>query len=77
MDNFTIGEAEKQAAALAGTLWPTGKPDGDNMVKLYSDSLNKIVWRDDSQIVRLRFEKRYGAYPETILTVETIEGILE
>ena len=64
---------KKQAAALAGEIYPTGKPDGDNIVKLYCDALNQLIWKDDSQIVKLRFEKRYGAYPETVLTVGRVD----
>ena len=64
---------KKQAAALAGEIYPTGKPDGDNIVKLYCDALNQLIWKDDSQIVKLRFEKRYGAYPETVLTVGGVD----
>jgi Holliday junction resolvase RusA-like endonuclease len=44
---------KKRAAALAGEIKPTGKPDLDNVVKLLGDALNKIAWDDDSQIVTL------------------------
>ena len=40
-------------------LWPTGKPDSDNYAKLILDALNGVVWRDDSQVVRLFAEKTY------------------
>src|SRR5258708_3044060 len=40
----------KRAQALAGTLWPTVKPDADNSLKL-CDALNGIVWVDDKQVV--------------------------
>jgi Holliday junction resolvase RusA-like endonuclease len=33
---------KKKADALSGALRPTGKPDLDNLAKLYSDALNKI-----------------------------------
>lgn len=51
-----------QAAAAAGALRPTGKPDMDNCIKML-DALNGVVWRDDAQIVRLIVDKVYGDRP--------------
>ena len=39
--------------------WPTSKPDADNYAKLVLDALNGVLWRDDSQVVRLFVEKTY------------------
>lgn len=61
---------KKRAAALAGELHPTGKPDIDNLAKLAGDSLNGILWRDDSQIVVLEARKFYASEPFTVLTVQ-------
>jgi Holliday junction resolvase RusA-like endonuclease len=60
---------KKSKEALAGFLRPTGKPDLDNIAKLYCDALNGIVWKDDSQIVNMQLTKRYGHEPKTIITV--------
>jgi Holliday junction resolvase RusA-like endonuclease len=60
---------KRQAAALLRSIHPTGKPDADNSVKLICDALNKIVWKDDSQIVSLSVQKFYAAEPATSLTV--------
>jgi len=49
-------------AALVGKIRPVKKPDSDNFAKML-DSLNLIVWTDDSQIVDLRVVKFYGAKP--------------
>lgn len=38
----------------------TARPDIDNLVKAVTDALNGILWKDDSQIVSLSAEKRYG-----------------
>ena len=54
---------KKRSAALAGDLNPTGKPDFDNIAKIVGDALNKIVWRDDSQIIVCSFRKFYSAEP--------------
>lgn len=61
---------KKQAAALAGYVRPTGKPDLDNVLKLYADAFNGVVWRDDSQVVRVMAEKRYSDRPGVLVTVE-------
>lgn len=41
------------------TKYATGKPDCDNQIKLISDALNGIVYRDDSQIAQIVYERRY------------------
>ena len=40
-------------------VFPTGKPDWDNLGKLVCDSLNGLLWRDDSVIVDGGVRKRY------------------
>jgi len=61
---------KKREKALAGEIWPTGKPDIDNAAKLVADALNGIIWKDDKQIVRLVASKRYGEVARTILVVD-------
>jgi len=46
--SFTRSE---EAAARAGELRPTGKPDLDNWIKLPMDALEGIAYANDSQIV--------------------------
>ena len=53
----------KQRAALAGDLYPTGKPDLDNLLKAIGDGANGVIWTDDSRIVDLHITKRYGLTP--------------
>lgn len=60
---------KKKADALAGLISPTGKPDLDNICKLVLDAANEILWRDDSQIVKLDLCKAYGGKPGYILSV--------
>jgi Holliday junction resolvase RusA-like endonuclease len=65
------------AAALAGAIRPTGKPDADNFLKIV-DALNPrkvkdkvrgvelldvVVWTDDSQVVDGRVLKFYSDKP--------------
>ena len=52
--------AKWRAAALAGLIRPTKKPDFDNLIKSVADALNKVVWVDDGQIVDAKVRKWYG-----------------
>ena len=63
--------------AVAGVIRPTGKPDADNLLKLIADALNKVVWRDDSQLVEVRLSKRYGITPGAVLTIYEDRSALE
>jgi len=68
---------KRAAAALAGEILPTKKPDLDNIAKIAADALNMVVWVDDSQIVEGSFKKRYSAQPRLVLRVYplTEEGV--
>lgn len=46
-------------AIRKGEEYPTKKPDLDNIAKIVLDSLNKIAFDDDAQIVELTVLKRY------------------
>lgn len=62
---------KKRDAALAGAIWPTVKPDWENIAKML-DAFNEIVWRDDRQVVDGRVVKRYGDRPRLIIEVREI-----
>jgi Holliday junction resolvase RusA-like endonuclease len=55
-------------AAIGGRFMPITKPDSDNIVKML-DALNKVVWKDDSQIVSLFVLKRYSDNPRLRIVV--------
>lgn len=61
---------KKQAAALAGEIYPTSKPDADNCLKAVCDALNGVAWKDDTQATDIHMRKRFSATPrvEVILT---------
>lgn len=40
-------------------LFPTKKPDADNIAKVVCDALNGIAYHDDTQIVKLTIRKLY------------------
>jgi Holliday junction resolvase RusA-like endonuclease len=62
----------KQADALAGTIYPTSRPDFDNYEKLATDALKGIVWRDDAQVVNAAFWKRYSTEPRVVVEVRLL-----
>lgn len=59
----------KREAALQGAEPHTSRPDCDNVVKAALDAFNGIVWRDDSQVVRIIASKHYGAEPGLVIAV--------
>ncbi|MDG5470533.1 RusA family crossover junction endodeoxyribonuclease [Jeotgalibacillus sp. ET6] len=63
---------KKAAAAEAGLLRPTTKPDIDNLVKGVKDACNKVLWRDDSQVVELKASKFYSSRPRVEIRVEML-----
>jgi Holliday junction resolvase RusA-like endonuclease len=54
---------KKQREALGGYIFPTTKPDIDNVVKAVFDGCNGVLWKDDVQVVQASVVKRYSAQP--------------
>lgn len=48
------------------------KPDSDNMLKLIKDSLNGIIWKDDSQVFQTEIIKLWTHEPGTMIEIELI-----
>jgi Holliday junction resolvase RusA-like endonuclease len=63
--------AKWKAGAVRGDVRPTSKPDADNLIKCL-DSLNKVVWIDDSQIVQLAVSKHYSERPRLEISISLI-----
>jgi Holliday junction resolvase RusA-like endonuclease len=51
---------KRTAACLDGSERPCKKPDIDNIIKAFLDSMNGIVYNDDTQVVSLHSTKCYG-----------------
>lgn len=66
-----------QAAAEAGAVYPTSRPDADNLAKLVLDALSRSGrwWRDDAQIVHLESTKAFGAIPGTRVVIEPLPEV--
>ena len=48
---------------LDNKIYPTVKPDTDNIAKSILDALNGIAYKDDKQVVTLSVKKRYDEVP--------------
>ena len=74
--NFAIPKSKNKktkALMLENKIQPTKKPDTDNIAKIICDALNKIAYKDDSQIVKLNVIKRYAEAPSVEVSVKPIE----
>lgn len=54
---------KRTAEALDGLIRPQVKPDIDNVIKVVCDALNKVAYKDDTQVVAIIANKRYGIEP--------------
>lgn len=52
--------------------WAPKKPDCSNVLKGIEDAMNKIVWRDDAQVVRGSFSKKYAETAGVHIYVEAL-----
>ena len=60
---------KKQIAARKGEVFPTTKPDADNVFKGVCDALNGIVYADDKQITDIHISKRYSDMPRVVVII--------
>lgn len=51
---------KKRKQMLDGLIYPTKKPDSDNIGKVICDALNGVAYGDDTQVVHLVVSKRYS-----------------
>jgi Holliday junction resolvase RusA-like endonuclease len=64
---------KKRQKAFLQYLTPTGRPDCDNYLKLCMDSLNKIVWEDDAQVVAAHVYKKYSERPRLEINISPLD----
>ena len=57
---------------LKGEILPTKKPDIDNCIKIITDALNTIAYKDDNQIVVVHACKYYSNEPRAEVTIEEL-----
>lgn len=61
---------KKIIEAAEGRICPQKKPDVDNIAKIICDALNKVAYKDDTQIVELTIIKKYAVEPKVKITLE-------
>jgi len=54
--------------------FPAKRPDLDNLTKAVKDACNKIIWRDDAQIVAMQISKFYSDTPRTEVSIIELIG---
>lgn len=60
---------KKRELMLSNCLKHTKKSDIDNLYKFFSDAMNGLLYKDDSQIWRVEMEKVYSEDPRTEITL--------
>lgn len=62
----------KREKMISGKIRPMVKPDVDNIEKIIADSLNKLAYRDDAQIVDIQCRKFYSDTPRVEVVIKQI-----
>ena len=65
---------KKRALALDGKLYPTKKPDLDNVIKSIFDALNGKAYPDDKFIIDLAATQRWAETEKMVVTIREIKG---
>lgn len=64
---------KKKNMAYAREILPTPKPDASNYYKLVEDALNKVVYVDDSQVIRQSSAKYYAEEEKVMVDIKVYE----
>jgi len=67
--------SKKKQKLLNIEIFPTKKPDFDNIGKIICDSLNGLAFDDDKQIVDAKIIKRYSKNPRVEVKMFNIGGV--
>lgn len=68
---------KKKESMLMGKIKPDKKPDIDNVLKIVLDSLNKIAYKDDAQVIKASITKEYSDTPRIKITISELEKSVE
>ena len=72
---YTIPKSEskrKRQAMLDRVILPMKKPDVDNLVKVYMDAGNGVIFDDDAQVTSIGVRKFYSDKPMVVVTIESV-----
>lgn len=64
---------EKAYEMRLGKIFPTKKPDIDNIIKIVADALNGVAYDDDKQIIDVSARKVYSENPRVDVRIRIIE----
>lgn len=64
----------KRTAMLEGCIYPSAKPDLDNVVKAVLDALNGVAYKDDARVVGLHSLKVYSDNPGVLVEISRMGG---
>lgn len=64
---------KKQELMEQGKIRPVKRPDLDNCMKIITDALNGIAYKDDSQIVQATASKYYSSTPRAEVYIQQLE----
>ena len=73
---FTIPASDsnrQRTRKLSGIIRPCKTPDTDNIAKAVLDSINKIAYEDDAQVVDIQVRKFYSDNPRVEILVQEAE----
>jgi Holliday junction resolvase RusA-like endonuclease len=65
---------KRKMEAATGVIMPTKKPDSSNIIKAIEDAMNKVVYKDDGQIVDHIVSKRYCMEPHAQITIIELDA---
>lgn len=64
---------KKRKDALDGKIWPTSRPDLDNIIKAVLDGLLRVAIVDDNQVVHLVARQIYSETPRLTIEIEELQ----
>lgn len=64
---------KKRQDALSGKIWPTSRPDLDNIIKAVLDGVLRVAIIDDNQVVHLVARQLYSEIPRLIVEIEELK----
>ena len=74
---FSIPKAtskKKRREMLADRVFPTKKPDWDNIGKIVCDALNGLAYKDDAQVVSASVFKHFSDQPHVDVIIEEVRN---
>jgi Holliday junction resolvase RusA-like endonuclease len=65
--------SKKRQDALECKIWPTSRPDLDNIIKAVLDGILRVAIVDDNQVVHLIARQLYSETPKLFIEIEELQ----